>query len=281
VAGSAVYRPFALGEARVHVALPDGSPYARTVLVEAPLEAAASGPDWSAARECDAAPAGSSEPPATASFAGLPAAAGKAGAAAAWGKSLAEAIYRGTGVTVFESKRLRVVSKPGESERDFRVRIAEAARADRDAQVDRLREKYAPRLAALLDRIRRAETALAREKDQADSQRVQTAVSLGATLLTAFLGRKRVSQSTLGRAATTARGVDRAARQQRDVAHAQDNVEALRRQRDELAQELETEIREIELRSGADQEVLATRTLRPRKSDIEVLRVAVLWRPAA
>jgi hypothetical protein len=179
-------------------------------------------------------------------------------------------------LAVYECKRLRLVSKPGENERDFRIRVAEALRSDRDERVDGLRARYAARLTTLEDRIRRAEAAVAREQDQANNQRVQTAVSLGATLLGAFLGRKAVSQSTLGRATTTVRGAGRAAKEQRDVALAREGVAALRARHAGLAAELEREIRD--LASGA--ETVVTRTLRPRKSDIEVRRVGLLWRPA-
>jgi Helicase HerA, central domain len=275
------YVPFVLGEARVHVALPDGSPLAKTVVLEAPLDPALSAPDWSTASPVAGSPSVTDAPVESAAFASLPASAGKAGAAASWKKSLTDAVYRGSGVTVFEAKRLRLVSKPDETERDFRVRIADALRADRDARVDALRAKYASRLAALEDRIRRAETAVARERDQATNQTMQTAVSLGATLLTAFLGRKALSQSTIGRATTTARGASRVARERSDVAHAQESVAALQRQRDALANELETDVRDIDARGGPDAEALTTKTLRPKKSDIEVLRVALLWRPAA
>lgn len=279
VGAAVTYAPFALGVARVHVALPDGSPHTKTVVLEAPLCADVAGPDWSTARSLDHPPAAGPEPAANASFAELPAAAGRKATAAVWGRSLADAVYRHHGLTVYESRRLRLASKPGENERDFRVRIADALRADRDETVGRLRAKYAAKLTTLEDRIRRAEMALAREKDQAGSQRVQTAVSFGATLLTAFLGRKAVSQATLGRAATAARGVDRAARQQRDVAHAKENVQALRARYDGLAAEFEAEVRALEA-GGAEAAEIASRTLRPRKADIEVLRVAVLWRPA-
>ncbi|MDH4036629.1 MAG: DUF87 domain-containing protein [Candidatus Krumholzibacteria bacterium] len=274
---SVTYVPYAIAEARVHVALPDGSPHTRTVVLEAPLAANLAGPDWSTAQELDRAPEPGPEPAAGASFGDLPAAAGRKGSAAAWSKAAADALYRGDGITLHEVKRLRLLSKPGESERDFRVRIADALRVDRDERVDKLRAKYSAKLATLEDRIRRAETTVAREKDQANSQRMQTAVSVGATLLTAFMGRKRVSQAALGRATTAARGVDRTARQQRDVAHAQDNARALRAQYESLAAELQEEIREIET-AGAEAAELTTRTIRPKKSDIDVLRVAVLWR---
>ncbi len=271
------YVPFALGEARVNVSLPDGSPHAKVVRLRAPLRADAAAPDWGAAVELASLPDAGAEPVAGAGFAELPRAVGRAGVAAGWQRSLADALYRGPAITLFEAKRLRLVSKPGESERDFRIRIADASRVDRDAQVDALRDKFATRLAAVEDRIRHAERAVAREKDQASSQRMQTAVSFGATLLTAFLGRKAMSQATLGRATTAARGVGRATREEQDVARAQEDLGELQRKRDELAREMEGELASLSAAGEARGEALTSRVVWPRKADIEVTRVALLW----
>ena len=98
-----------------------------------------------------------------------------------------------------------------ESERDFRVRLQEKAREQRDAAADKLRQKYAPKLAALQEQLRRAQAAVEREKDQARQQQMETALSFGTTLLGGFLGRKAVSVGSLGRARST-RPAGRAAR---------------------------------------------------------------------
>ena len=274
-----VYVPSVLGVARVHAMLPDGGTHTETVTLLAPFAAGAAAPDWAGGVPASGPPASQPEPVAGATFAPLPPALARAGVSARWEKSLAEAVYRSRTIRLLECARLRMVSRPGESERDFRIRIAEATRASRDAEVDRLRDKYAARLAALDERIRRAGQAVAREKDQANSQRMQTAVSVGATLLSAFLGRKAVSQGTLGRAATAARGVDRAARQQRDVTRAEDSLEAMEAQREALARELEADVAALEARRQAGAEELSERVIRPRKADIEVTRVALWWAP--
>jgi hypothetical protein len=181
-------------------------------------------------------------------------------------------VYRTRTVTIYEAKRLRLTSKPGESERDFRIHIAESTRSSRDSEVDALRQKYAARLETIENQIRRAEQSLSREKDQANSQRVQAAVSVGATLLGAFLGRKAISQSTLGRATTAMRGVERSAREQGDVGRAQESLSSLQQRRDALAQELEQEVAALSARLEGGQEPLTERVIRPRKTDIEVVR---------
>ena len=73
---------------------------------------------------------------------------------------------------------------------------------------------------ALAERLRRAEQAVDREQQQASDQKLQTAVSMGATVLGALFGRKAVSIGTLGRATTAARGVGRTMKEDSDVKRA-------------------------------------------------------------
>jgi hypothetical protein len=112
-AGTAkAYSPAALGIARVHAMLPDGGTYTETVALVAPLAADAPAPDWSIATASSDAPPSAAQAPANASFAPLPPALGKTGTMSQWGKALADAVYRTRTVKLFESKRLRLVSKP-------------------------------------------------------------------------------------------------------------------------------------------------------------------------
>ncbi len=86
--------------------------------------------------------------------------------------------------------------------------------------MDALRQKYAARLAQLQNQLQRAQAARERESSQATAQKLQTAISFGATLLGAFMGRKAVSATTLGRATTAARGVGRTMKEAEDVKRA-------------------------------------------------------------
>ena len=135
---------------------------------------------------------------------------------------------------LFRSPSLGVVAKPGENERDFRVRLQHAAREARDEQVAGLRQKYAPKMLALAERQRKAEQAVAREQEQVASSRVQTGISLATTVFGAMFGRKTFSASTLGRATTAARGVGRSMKESQDVGRAQENVAAVQAQKEEL-----------------------------------------------
>ena len=60
----------------------------------------------------------------------------------------------------------------------------------RDDVTEKIRKKYATKMATLQQHIQRAEHAVEREAEQAKGRKVQTAISFGATIFSAFTGRK-------------------------------------------------------------------------------------------
>jgi type IV secretory pathway TrbL component len=134
-------------------------------------------------------------------------------------------------------------------------------------------------LATLQERIRRAEQAVAREAEQAKQAKLQTAISFGATLLGAMVGRKAVSRSSVGRATTAARGVGRSMKQAQDVDRARATVEATVRRLADLEAEFEAETEEIREKYDPALEDLETVVVRPKKKDIAVKLVALAWAP--
>ncbi len=196
-----------------------------------------------------------------------------------WSKAFNDWLFRKQSLELWKSPSLQVVSQPGESEREFRIRLQLIAHEKRDELVEKLRQKYAARLTSLQDRIRRAEDALAREAEQAKQQKLQTAISVGTTLLGAFLGKKAVSSSTIGRATTAARGASRAMKEAQDVKRAEENVQVLQQQLAELEQQLAAEIEQVKSSVDPMTEELERVVLRPKKTDISVSLVALTWTP--
>jgi len=171
------------------------------------------------------------------------------------------------------------VSNPGESERDFRIRLQHGSRESRDKMVEQLRQKYASKMAAAQERLRRAQQAVERESQQAKAQTLQTAISFGTTLVGALIGRKAVSASTLGRATTAARGVGRTVKESQDIGRAKETVDAVQQQIQQLDEELRTEIAAIEGRFNAAAEPLEKQTCKPKRTNIAVRLMTLVWAP--
>jgi hypothetical protein len=274
------YHPMLLGTAEVR--------YSNSKTVEMTqqlnrLAAFADGPaglDWSKAAVIDLPVEDlESEPEAGAQFVEVPSEATKAKNYASWRKDLANWIYRNQRLELLESPSLKIVSNPGESERDFRVRMQQLAREKRDEAVEKLRQKYTPKFEVLEDRKRRAEQAVEREAEQAKGQKMQTAISFGATLLSSFLGRKRASMSTLGRATTAVRGVGRSMKEGEDVERAQENVEAISQKLADLEADFQAETKALEGSLDPQTEKLETVSLKPTKANIAVKVLTLAWAP--
>jgi hypothetical protein len=218
-------------------------------------------------------------PEGAAEFAPLPAVASHAKRYKQWSKELEGALYRERRLVLFKCKALKIHSAPGDSEGDFRARMRETAREQRDLAVEKLRAKYAPKLARLQDQIRTAEERIERERDQYEHRKLDTAISIGSTVLGALFGRKLGSATTVGRATTAMRGAGRAARERGDIGRAQERHEALLAKLADLEAELEDQL--ASLQGSYDPESLECEQLeiKPRKSDIAVDRLVLAWTP--
>ena len=217
--------------------------------------------------------------PDNAQFADLPAPASKAKSYDVWKKDFSGWLYRTQQIELLKSPSLGQASNIDESERDFRVRLQQAAREERDRAAEKLRQKYAPKIAALEERKRRAEQAVDREAEQAKSQKMQTAISFGTTLLSSFLGRKSLSLTTLGRATTAARGVGRSMKESEDIGRAQESVEAINQQMTALDQQFKSETEALEKALDSQTESLETITIKPTKANIAVKVLSLAWAP--
>ena len=221
--------------------------------------------------------AGEGDPDAT--FSALPAAAAKTKSYTRWGKTLATKLYRERALSLWKCPSLKMTSLPGETEGEFRVRLQQSGREKRDLAVAKIEKRYGPKLATLRDRIRRAEQRVEKERSQYGQQKMQTAISIGATLLGAMFGRKAASVGTVGRASTAMRGVGRASREKGDISRAMSELEAQQEKLMELEREFEQEAEAV--RDATDPAALKLENVdvRPRKSDIAIDRMALVWTP--
>ena len=219
------------------------------------------------------------EPVEGALFAPAPAAAAKVKNYATWNRDLVAWLYATQTLELLKSPSSGETSRAGESERDFRVRLQQAGRETRDGSVEKLRKTYAPKMAALQEKIRRAEQMAEREREQASQQKLQAALSVGTTLLGAFLGRKVISAGSLGRASTAARAGSRTWKEMQDVARAGETVEALKQQLADMEAEFTAEVQALESAASPATEVLDRVSVKLKKTNIAVRLIALCWMP--
>ena len=195
-----------------------------------------------------------------------------------WNRDFNNWLYGNQKIVLLASPSLHEVSQPGETEQAFRVRLQQAAREQRDEMVGQLRDKYASKFAVLQERLRRAQQAVDKQAEQAKQAKLQTAISFGSTLLSAFTGRK-VSSSTISRASSAFRGVSRSIDESKDVARAGDTVAAIQQQLTSLQADFDAETAALQAKIDPSSETFTTIVVKPNKSDILIQLVGLVWMP--
>ena len=274
-----VYYPAVVGRMDVHYS---NARYkvdtTETLALAAHLEEGPVPLDWDSAVEFD--PLAFETTPLTGGeYADLPAAAKKVSNYRKWNKDLLRWVRQNRPLVLLRSKSFGMISQLGESEGEFRLRLAQGMREKRDLQVEKLRKKYDRRFITLKDRLMRAEQAIAREDEQAKASKMQTAISFGTAILGAFLGRKAVSATSASRVGTAMRSASRVQKEKMDVARAQERAEAVRRQLSELDERLQEDIDTIELSLDTEIEALEKITVKPKSTDITLEIFGQAWMP--
>lgn len=193
--------------------------------------------------------------------------------------SLRDWLLRSRRLSLWRSPSTGIVSRPGEKERDFRVRLQQQGRENRDISVDRIRRNYSAKIERLQKQIETAELRLSREKDQARSAKMDTALSLGGTILGAIFGRKLFSQSSISRASTSLRRAQRTGRESKDVDFAEKKLQGLLEEQRQLEETLQKEIERLQSVSDPLQEPLEALEILPKKTNIGIRLVTLCWLP--
>ena len=182
-------------------------------------------------------------------------------------------------IEVFHSPDLKQTSDPYETARDFKIRLAQLTREERDKAVTKLKDKYARRIQTVQGRIQRAEERIDREKSQSSQQKLSTAISIGSTILGALFGRKTLSTSTISKAGTAMKSAGKIMKESGDVDRAKENLASLSEQLIALQDRLQDDLNSLEDQFDLSVEQLEVVKIRPSKTKISVKLFNFLWVP--
>lgn len=276
-----VYRPAVLGEAKVHyVKASRDLDHWEEVAFLSIVDKQGTDP-WPRSDQMRRdAVAFENEPEPGARFDRLPSEVVKAKQYKEWSAGLKRFIYQYRKLPLFHCEPLKQFSRPGESEGDFRVRLRQAVKEIRDAEVGKLRKKYSSKISSIQKKIHSTENVLAREKSQYSRQRMETAISFGETILDAFLGGGKGRRGTAGRISRTVSKAGKTAGERSDYKRAEKTLVKLKHEMASLEAEMNSEMDRIRNEFNPETIPLTGTEVAPRKSDITVDRVALVWLPS-
>ena len=188
---------------------------------------------------------------------------------------LSDWLYYNKRLTITTHASMDIHQEPGESDRAFKIRLQDAARQQRDAEVDKLKSKYRTQLDRLQDRMDRYEKDLAEDEAAFSTRKQQEWVSLGESALNFFLGRRssRVLSQAISKRGMTSKAKGEIERTKEEIADSQKEIA-------DLEAELATAADEITRKWADALDDLTTDEVKPRRTDVDVEFVAVGWMPS-
>ncbi len=193
-----------------------------------------------------------------------------------WQKEFAKWISSSQVLTLFSSAKFKAISEMGESEGDFRTRLTQVAREQRDAGSATIQAKYVPKLTKLEVRLQTVKAKQAEQAAQAGQAQLQAALNVGAGILGALFGGGRKT-NVIAKVGSGMRGASKAFKEGQDVTRAAESVEGVQAELQELQAELAAELEGI---SAVDpNEPLETIEIKAKASDVGVELVALVWTP--
>lgn len=214
-----------------------------------------------------------------ATFAPLPEVMTKVTSYRSWGADFSDWAFRAQTAEVYKNAALKLTSDPGETEEDFRDRLAQAVDAKKAEETDKIRKQFAAKKATLEQKMLRAEQARDRKAEQARGRKMQTAISFGATMVSMFTGTKKLSSGTLGKATTAMRDVGRSIDRTGEVKRAEESLAVIQQSLADHEAEEQQAVASIDAKYEAIGETLEKVLMRPRKSDITLDSLGLIWMP--
>jgi len=183
-------------------------------------------------------------------------------------RDLVDYLYRNRSLELLVNTELKIHGRPGESEADFIVRCAQAAEVEADKKSVALAQKYDAKIRTLQTRLASA----AGQADAAAVARTTDMISGAGMVLGGLLGGRRstTSISAAARRATAAQNRANAAAAKVDDLHAQIG---------QLEWELSEEVQVVADEWQAKAAAVSTKEVAPKKTDIRVLDLRLVWFP--
>jgi D-mannonate dehydratase len=177
-------------------------------------------------------------------------------------------------------------SKPGESHADFKLRLQQRFREERDAETEKIRKRYESKIAAAEERVRKAQAVVEKKQGVAQQSKFAAFLSFLTSIIPTILkflagkGRgKSLTATDISRGTSAARGAGRAMQTSADVGRAEEDRAAAEQKlaalKSECDEECRAKVEQIE-RAIENIETVEAKTTR---SNINVKLLALAWLP--
>ena len=193
-------------------------------------------------------------------------------------KLLIEHIYRNGAAQIWYNRTLKLYGRVGESQNDFRQRCEATAKAGRDAEANKLRDKADRAMDGLQSKLAAEQRELSSDRSDLDARKREELLTNAESVFNFVLG-------GIGKRRGTGRSVSRGVTKRRQTQDAEADV----RESEETIKQLSADLQQVSADYRAALDALNTKwmgvinsveqvPIAPKKSDIFVDIVAIAWR---
>ena len=188
-------------------------------------------------------------------------------------KDFLDYIYHSAGLSLPSNPALNLVAQPGMSEGEFRKQCAEVAQEGREAEEDKLRDKYQKKIKRIRDKLTKEERELSEDQAEHQARKVEGYISTAETVA-GFLGigRRRSISATMSKHRMTKKA-------EADIEESVEEIETFKRELAEIEEELVEELEEINERWGEAAALIEEMVITPYKKNIHLELFGVAWIP--
>lgn len=191
-------------------------------------------------------------------------------------KTFTAYLYQTQSLTIYFCPELNLTSKEGESESDFKARVTLALREKRDKMIQDVRDKYGKKMTELTSKLRKAQEKVERKQENAGWRKIESVISFATALLGALFGRG-VTKGTITQTGTSIRKAGKIGAGNQEAEQAQQDMQDLQQQLEDLRAKMQNEIDETTSSYDISKISIDETNISPRKSDISLEQVALVW----
>jgi hypothetical protein len=198
-------------------------------------------------------------------------------------RDLIDTLVRSRTVDLHANRDLKLFGRPGESDADFTARCLAAANDLADKETAALRDKYADKVTRLQTQIQAGEDRAQVLDTQRKGRRSEEMLSTAGSILGGLLGGRRsrggLLGSILGKAGGAAGRRTRTATAGDRLDAAENKLEGLHQQLEDLEAELTREVTDIDAKWMATAKNITALQVGLERTDVNVTQLALVWIP--